>query len=122
MKTAGYKIYRVGTFVDDLPDPRKLTRSDVRTYLRDYSPTWPGCVEYEMFAPGGKEAKRAAVTKRLIDEGAKLAAKEAVQADQYCVFRYPEVAYNQDLVGDLQDLIIEVGRLRVELDQLKKRL
>lgn len=47
--------YRVGTFKHDF---------GVLAYLRDYNPQWPGCVEYDVEAPDGTAAKKAAIKAR----------------------------------------------------------
>lgn len=52
--------YVVATFTD-ADDGRPGV---VRAYTRIYNPAWPGCVEYEVFAASGKEAKRAAIKAR----------------------------------------------------------
>lgn len=47
--------FRVGTFKHDF---------GVTAYTRDYNPCWEGCVEYEVKAPSGEVAKKAAIAAR----------------------------------------------------------
>lgn len=49
------RVYRVGTFKHDF---------GVLAYLRDYHPSWTGCIEYEVLAPSGDLAKKAAIRAR----------------------------------------------------------
>lgn len=55
MASGGVKMFRVGTFFHN-----EGRRSFVTAYLRDYNPGWTGCVEYDIQAHSGKEAKRLA--------------------------------------------------------------
>lgn len=50
--------YRVGTF------PVDCAGRTYTAYLRDYHPSWAGCVEFDVMAPDGPRAKRAAIAAR----------------------------------------------------------
>jgi hypothetical protein len=49
--------YVVATFPGERP-------GQFRAYSRIYNPAWAGCVEYEVIAASGAEAKRAAIKAR----------------------------------------------------------
>ncbi len=55
------KSFRVGTFYHG-GDPSKL--KSYMAYMLAYDPAWSGCVEFDIEALSGKEAKRYAVLKR----------------------------------------------------------
>ena len=65
------KIYKVGTFW--VPqESRKLVKSRISTYTLWYSREWPGCVEYDIKAESGTEAKRIAQQMRFEFEREKI--------------------------------------------------
>ena len=57
--------YRVGTF----PNCPSERGRQPRAYLRWYNPEWEGCVEYDVVAPSGEAAKKAAIRARAEREG-----------------------------------------------------
>ena len=59
------KRYIVGTF------PMAGRPGRFTAYLRDYSFQWSGCVQYDVRAPSGEAAKRAAIKERRRDETGK---------------------------------------------------
>jgi len=59
------KKYTVATFYQKT-EPLKL--KSINAYLRDYNPTWPGCLIFEIEAESGGEAKKAAVAQRMLVE------------------------------------------------------
>lgn len=59
----GTHRYTVGTF------PKE--RGGFRAYLLTYNASWEGCVEYEVIAHNGAEAKKAAIAQRKLDEQGK---------------------------------------------------
>lgn len=56
------KRYRVGTFPVPRGDGSPSTRFNAYTLW--YNAAWEGCVEYEVIAPDGRTAKRAAIRLR----------------------------------------------------------
>jgi len=56
----GSRVYRVGTFAHE--------NGVVTAYVRDYSPSWSGCIEYEIRAKSAAEAKRIAAARRREEE------------------------------------------------------
>ena len=65
------KIYRVGTFP---PEPDCRSKQPM-AYLRDYNPQWEGCIEFDVEATSGKEAKRIAVKLRQEHDAAQVAGR-----------------------------------------------
>ena len=59
-------IFRVATYYTPKPGkPPKL--SHISAYTRWYSPSWQGCVEYDVETTNGTNAKRIARIMRLAD-------------------------------------------------------
>jgi hypothetical protein len=58
MRVAAMKTFRIGTFAEG------PAISKISAYTQWYNPTWPGCIEYDIEAANGNEAKRIARRKR----------------------------------------------------------
>lgn len=56
------KIYKVGTFYHK---EDKLCLSKIMAYIRWYSPSWEGCIVFDVEANSTGEAKKKAILKRL---------------------------------------------------------
>lgn len=59
--SAAKRWYKGGTFVHERGEGRTPL---VTAYTRYYRMDWPGCVEYEIEAASGEEAKRIAIRLR----------------------------------------------------------
>lgn len=57
------RTYKVGTFYE--PHPRGPVKSRIRACTVWYNTEWKGCVEYEVEAGSGAEAKAIAIEMRL---------------------------------------------------------
>lgn len=64
--------FRVATFFDQRSTDTKPLLSRVSAYTIWYSPTWPGCIVYEVEAESGTAAKRIARERRLEEEKARV--------------------------------------------------
>lgn len=71
------KRIKVGTYYrPEERSGRPVRASHINAYTYWYNTNWPGCVEYEVEAANGTEAKRVAVRRRLEHEQARERASE----------------------------------------------